>query len=169
MAKVLVAYATKTGSTREVAERVGKRLSDKGLQVDVRGAGEVRSLNGYDAVVFGGALYMFRLIGEGRRFLARSRKQLSGLPFAAFGMGPLEDTEEQFTDARRHLDKTLDRLQGVTPKDVTIFGGALDPAKLKFPFNNPAMKNMPASDLRDWKTIEAWADSLPAKLGLGGG
>jgi menaquinone-dependent protoporphyrinogen oxidase len=167
MASVLVAYATKYGSTREVAERVAERLRKQGLQVEARPAGAVKSLDGYDAVVFGGALYMFRLIGEGRRFLQRSRKRLSRLPFAAFGMGPIENVEKQFVDARGHLDKTLLKLQGVSPKDVTIFGGALDPAKLKFPFTG--MKSFGATDLRDWKAIEAWADSLPAKLGVKGG
>ena len=166
MTKVLVAYATKYGSTREVAERVAAKLGEQGLQVEARPAGEVKSLDGYDAVVFGGALYMFRLVGEGRRFLLRHRKKLAGVPFAAFGMGPIEDTEKQFADARHHLDKTLLKLQGVSPKDVTIFGGALRPAELKFPYIG--MKSMPPADLRDWKVIEAWAGALPAKLGVKG-
>jgi menaquinone-dependent protoporphyrinogen oxidase len=166
MASVLVAYATKYGSTREVAERVAARLAEQGLQVETLAAGKVKSLAGYDAVVFGGALYMFRLVGEGRRFLLRNRKKLAAVPFAAFGMGPIENTEEQFAGARRHLDKTLLKLQGVTPKEVTIFGGALRPAELKFPYTG--MKSMPPADLRDWKAIEAWADSLPKKLGIKG-
>jgi len=166
MASVLVAYATKFGSTREVAERVGARLLKAGLQADVRAAREVRSLEGYDAVVFGGALYMFRLVGEGRRFLKKNRKALSQLPLAVFGMGPLEDTESQFFDARQHLNKALVGLEGVVPVDVTIFGGVLDPAKLKFPYSNPGIKAMGMSDLRDWQAIEGWADSLPEKLNL---
>lgn len=166
MASVLVAYATKFGSTREVADRVAARLLKAGLQVEVRAAREVRSLQGYDAVVFGGALYMFRLVGEGRRFLKRNRKELSQLPLAVFGMGPLEDTDSQYFDARQHLNKALVGLEGVVPVDVTVFGGVLDPAKLKFPYSNPGIKAMGMSDLRDWKTIEAWADSLPEKLNL---
>jgi menaquinone-dependent protoporphyrinogen oxidase len=166
MKRVLVAYATKYGSTREVAERVAAKLSEHGLEADLRAAGEVKSLAGYDAVVFGGALYMFRLIGQGRRFLARNRKAFMRVPLAVFGMGPIENTEGQFPDARRHLDKTLVRLEGVSPVAVTIFGGAFDPAKLKFPYNNPGIKAMPPADLRDWKLIEAWADSLPEKLAL---
>lgn len=164
MASVLVAYATKFGSTQEVAERVSARLLNAGLQTEVLRAGEVKSLDGYDAVVFGGALYMFRLVGEGRRFLKRHRKALGQLPLAVFAMGPLEDSEMQYFDARKHLDKTLDGLSGVTPAEVTVFGGALDPAKLKFPYSNPGIKAMGASDLRDWPAIEAWADSLPEKL-----
>ena len=56
MASALVAYASKFGSTREVAERVATRLRDCGFDTEVSAAGEVRSLDGYDAVVFGGAL-----------------------------------------------------------------------------------------------------------------
>ncbi len=165
MASVLVAYATKFGSTREVADRVAARLLKAGLQVETRAAGEVKSLEGYDAVVFGGALYMFRLVGEGRRFLTRNRKALGQKPLAVFAMGPLEDSETQFFDARRHLDKALVGLEGVQPVAVTVFGGVLDPAKLKFPYSNPGIKAMGLSDLRDWEAIEAWADSLPEKLG----
>jgi menaquinone-dependent protoporphyrinogen oxidase len=166
MAKVLVAYATKYGSTREVAERVASRLRERGFEADLAAAGQVRSLDGYQGVVFGGALYMFRLVGEGRRFLARNRKVFTRLPLAVFGMGPIEDTPEQYTGARAHLDKTLLKLGGVTPVAVAIFGGAFDPGKLKFPYSNPGTKAMPPADLRDWRAIEAWADSLPEKLGL---
>ena len=166
MASVLVAYASKFGSTREVAERVAARLSAGGLTTEVRPAGEVRSLSGYQAVVFGGALYMFRLIREGRRFLSRNRKALSRMPLAVFAMGPTEKVEQHFIDARSHLDKTLLKLNGVSPVDVTIFGGVFDATKLRFPYANAGTRAMPPADLRDWKVIEAWADSLPEKLGV---
>ena len=168
MASALVAYATKFGSTREVAERIADRLRNRGVEVDLRAAREVKSVDGYDAVVFGGALYMFRLIREGRRFLSRQRRRLGRVPFAVFAMGPTESVEQQFLDARKHLDKTLVKLGGVTPVAVAIFGGLFDPARLKFPYANAGTRAMPAADLRDWKAIEAWADSLPEKLGLKG-
>ncbi|MBN1629121.1 MAG: flavodoxin domain-containing protein [Thermoleophilia bacterium] len=163
MATVLVAYATKYGSTREVAERVAERLRRKDLEVEVRSGRGVTSVDPYDAVVFGGALYMFRLTREGRRFLRRHRGRLAAMPVAVFAMGPIEDTPEQFEGARGHLDKTLRKLPGVTPRTVVIFGGAVQPEKLKFP--HTGMKGMPPTDIRDWEAIEAWADSLPEMLG----
>jgi menaquinone-dependent protoporphyrinogen oxidase len=166
MAAVLVAYATKFGSTLEVAEIVAMRLRERGLETDLRAAQEVKSLDGFDAVVFGGALYMFRLIREGRRFLSRNRKRLAGMPVAVFAMGPTEDVQQQFVDARRHLDKTLLKLKGVSPVAVTIFGGVFDATKLRFPYANAGTRAMPPADLRDWKAIEAWADALPDKLGI---
>jgi menaquinone-dependent protoporphyrinogen oxidase len=166
MASVLVAYATKYGSTREVAETIGARLRERGVTIDVRAAGDVASLDGYDAVVFGGALYFFRLRREGRRFLSRHREALSEMPVAVFGMGPIEDTQEQYAGARKHLDKSLDKKQSISPVAVAVFGGVLDPTRLRFPEANPAMKKLPPSDLRDWEAIEAWADALPQALGL---
>ncbi|MDA3936923.1 MAG: flavodoxin [Actinomycetota bacterium] len=166
MASVLVAHATKYGSTQEVADAVAARLCERGDETYVRPASDNDSLDGYDAGVVGGALYCFRRIREGRRFLSRHRKALSEMPVAVFGMGPIEDTDEQFVDARKHLDKSLDKNKSLSPVAVTVFGGALDPTRLRFPDANPAMKNVPPSDLRDWKAIETWADSLPEALGL---
>ena len=169
MASVLVTYATKYGSTRDVAEAIAARLRERGVTIDVRAAGDVDSLGGYDAVVFGGALYFFRLRREGRRFLSHHRKALSEMPVAVFGMGPIEDTEEQYMGARKHLDKSLAKNQSISPVAVAVFGGVLDPTGLRFPDANPAMKKLPPSDLRDWEAIGAWADTLPEALGLVGG
>ena len=166
MASVLVAYATKYGSTREVAEAIAAKLRECRATIDVRAAGDVASLDGYDAVVFGGALYFFRLRREGRRFLSRHRKALSEMPVAVFGMGPIEDTEEQYVGARKHLDKSLVKNQSISPVAVAVFGGVLDPTGLRFPDANPAMKKLSPCDLRDWGAIEAWADTLPRALGL---
>jgi len=91
------------------------------------------------------------------------------VPVAVFGMGPIEDTEEQYVDARRHLDKSLNKNEGISPVAVTVFGGVLDPTGLRFPDANPATKKLPPTDLRDWEAIEAWADFLPEALGLFGG
>ncbi len=52
---VLVAYATKYGSTQEVAEAIAATLREKGCEVEVRPAGEVRELEGYSTVVLGAA------------------------------------------------------------------------------------------------------------------
>jgi len=74
---VLVAYATRYGSTQEVAEAIGETLREQGLGVEVRPAREVRTLEGYDAVVLGAALYMYRWHKDARRFLSRQRKALA--------------------------------------------------------------------------------------------
>lgn len=168
MSSVLVAYASKYGSTGEVAERVAARLRSAGLNADATPAREVRSLEGYSAVVLGTALYFFMWRGEAHRFLRRHRKQLSALPVALFGLGPIEDTPEQFEGAREHLDKGLAKHDWLRPVAVTVFGGKFDPTGLRFPDNNPAMRGMAAADLRDFGEIDAWADSLVGALGLSG-
>ncbi|OFW64901.1 MAG: hypothetical protein A2Y74_06815 [Actinobacteria bacterium RBG_13_63_9] len=136
------------------------------MKTDVRAARDVKSLEGYDAVIFGGALYFFRLIREGRRFLRRHRKALAKVPVAVFGMGPTEDTEKYYLEARKHLDKSLINNESVSPVAVAVFGGKFDPSGLKFPYGNAGTRTMPPADLRDWEAIKAWADSLPEALGL---
>ena len=166
MASVLVAYATKYGSTREVAEAIASALKGRGVDAVAQPAGEIRGLDGYSAVVLGTALYFFLWRGEAHRFLRRNRKALADLPVAVFGMGPIEDTPEQFTGAREHLDKGLAKHEWLRPRAVTVFGGKLEPSTLRFPDSNPAMRGMAAVDLRDFDEVSAWADSLVDALRL---
>lgn len=156
---ILVAYATKKGSTREVAEAVAAALRERGLSVETRPAGDVDDLAGYAGVVLGGSLYMTRWHKDARRFLQRHREALAGLPLAVFGMGPLTMKEGDVAGARKQLDHALGKAKGVEPFAVTVFGGVVDPAKLRFPFNR-----MPASDARDWIAIRAWSDEIADAL-----
>ncbi len=168
MESVLVVYATKYGSTGEVAEAIAARLRRHGIESTALPARQVRDLAGYSAVVLGTALYFFHWRGEAHRFLKRNRESLASLPMAVFGLGPIEDTPEQFTGAREHLDKGLAKHAWLRPVAVTVFGGRVEPSELRFPDNNPAMRAVGAVDLRDSGAVDAWADSLPETLGVDG-
>ena len=82
---ILVAHASKKGSTEEVATFVGKRLRERGLVVDVRRAAEVEDLAFYDGVVLGGSLYFGRWHDDAASFLKRFRDALAERPLAVFG------------------------------------------------------------------------------------
>lgn len=157
---ILVAYGTKKGSTREVAESVAGTLREHGLNVDVQAASTVRDVAGYDGVVLGGAIYMGRWHSDARQLLERHRAALAALPVAVFGMGPKTLAEEDVEESRTQLAAALARVPEVEPVSLAIFGGVVDPAKLRFPFSR-----MPASDARDWDAIRAWAEDVAAALG----
>ncbi len=161
---VLVTYATRYGSTQEVAEAVADTLRLHGLVVDVAHMTDVLSLEGYDAVVLGTAIYMFRLHKDARHFLARHSHALTGHRVAVFALGPFHDDPKEWEAARSHLDKGLAKFPWLTPIDYQVFGGRFDPAKLRFPFTLTPLRRMPASDIRDWGAIRAWAGDLAGKL-----
>ena len=170
-ASVLVAYATKYGSTGEVAVAVAETLRAKGITVEVRRAKEVRSLDGYAAVVLGAPLYVGNLLGEARKFLDRHRAALERLPVAVFALGPLSPGKEM-DETRPQLTAALEKAPWLHPVAVELFVGSYDPAKLRFPFTLLAtMKASPlygvgAKDERDWEAIRAWAETLPGALRL---
>jgi menaquinone-dependent protoporphyrinogen oxidase len=155
MEPVLVAYATKHGSTAEVAAEIADELRKRGLEVDLAAARDVEDVDGYSAVVVGGAIYMGRWHHDAQRFLGHHRRALADVPFAVFGMGPLTTSDHDVHESRRQLDRALGRVHGLMPAKVAVFGGVVDPAKLRFPFNR-----MEASDARDPDAIRAWADEV---------
>jgi menaquinone-dependent protoporphyrinogen oxidase len=162
---ILVGYATKYGSTQEVAEAIAAALREGGLEVDLQPMRAVRTLEGYGAVVMGAPLYMFRWHKDAKSFLSRHREALMERPVAVFALGPFHDDPKEWQDVRANLDKELLQFSWFAPVAVEVFGGVFDPAKLTFPYNLvPGLKKMPVSDIRDWTAIRAWANSLPAKL-----
>jgi menaquinone-dependent protoporphyrinogen oxidase len=162
-ASVLVVYATRYGSTQEVAEAVAATLRERGLAVDIQPMRDVRTLDQYRAIVLGAPLYMFHWHKDALHFLARHRAALTQRPIAIFALGPFHAEEKEFQGARQQLEKELEQFPWLTPQAITIFGGKFDPQKLTFPHNLiPALKNMPASDVRDWTAIRVWANDLAA-------
>jgi menaquinone-dependent protoporphyrinogen oxidase len=161
MDEVLIAYATKHGSTHEVAEFVAAHLADIGIEAHTLPAHRVRSLDDYCAVVLGAPLYMGRWHADARGFLKRFRTALATRAFAVFALGPVDDKPKQWDGAREQLYRSLAHAPGVTPVTVGLFGGAIVPETLHFPFSR-----IPAGDLRDWDEIREWTERLPEALGL---
>ncbi len=149
---VLVAYATKHGSTQQVADTIAAMLRTQGLAVETRSAAHVADLYSYDGVVLGTALYVGRIHADARRFLRRHCRALETMPLAVFAMGPLADEEKQVEGSRKQLEHALSKLPRVQPVSTAIFGGVVHPSELHFPFSH-----MPASDARNWEQIEQWA------------
>ena len=160
-APILVAYATRYGSTAEVAEFIASTLEGRGLSARCQPAREVKSLQGIQAVVLGAPLFMLHWHKDALRFLDRFCKVLPALPAAAFALGPTTEprSEKEWTDARAILDKELATRAWFAPTSVALFGGRWDPGKIGFPFKAFASQ-MPASDLRDWDAVRAWAQAL---------
>ena len=146
---ILVAYATKNGSTKQVAEAIARTLREHTADVDLRPARQIReSLTGLDLVVLGGALYSGRWHRDAHRFLKQHRRELAaGVPIAVFGMGPRTHDEEAWSRSRAQLDRALAKRPWLHPVAVTVFGG-VDPAR---------RTNRPRRDLRDWDAIRDWA------------
>jgi menaquinone-dependent protoporphyrinogen oxidase len=155
----LIAYATKHGSTKEVAAAIAERLAAHGIVVFTRPAREVSDLDGYEGVVLGGALYMGRLHVDARNFLRRFESRLAVLPLAVYAMGPRTAADEELASSRDQLEAALAKVPRLEPRATAVFGGVFDPADHHFPLNRLA-----ASDVRDWTAIRAWGDEVAARL-----
>ena len=169
MNSILVAYATRYGSTGEVADAVAERLRGHGLAVEVRPVKEVRAVDGYDAVVFGAPFYLGSMLKEARTFLERQRAALEGKPVALFALGPTSAADD-LAEASVQLDKALAKLPWLQPVAAEMFVGKYDPAKLRFadrlvtkPPASP-LHGLEAHDDRDWAAIGAWADDVSQAL-----
>ncbi|MBD3284910.1 hypothetical protein GF359_00945 [candidate division WOR-3 bacterium] len=156
--KVLVAYATRYGSTGEVAEKIGEVMRSKGAEVDVANIKDKPDPAGYDAAVVGGAVYIMMLSGKTKGFVAKHKKKLRDMPVAYFVLSGTmkDDTSEN----REKIGSKLNPLKKkAEPVDVGLFGGAFDPSK-----GPKMMADEPATDDRNWDAIAAWAEGVYEKF-----
>lgn len=158
---ILLAYATRFGSTQEVAETITVTLREARLDVDILPMQEVGTLANYDAVVLGAAIYNAKWNQEAHLFLSQHRESLSQLPVAIFTLGPLSPSAAAKRNSRRQLDSELAKYPWLKPVAVEIFAGKYDPSK---PDLNFFERFLPARDYRNWEAIRAWATGLSAQL-----
>ena len=157
---ILLAYASRYGSTQEVAETIAAALREAGLEVELQPIEKVKSLDNYAAVVLGAAIYNAKWHPNAHQFLSQHQEALRQRPVAIFALGPLSTGETAMLRSRRQLDKELEKYPWLKPVALEIFVGKIDPTKLSF-FERLGTT---ASDHRDWKAIRAWASSLAAQL-----
>ena len=165
MTRVLVVHASKHGSTAEIAAAIAEGLRDAGLDVDCERAAAVGSLDGYDAVVLGSAVYAKHWQGDAKHFLRKHAEELAGLPFWLFSSGPVGDPSKTPDPSWLEPPRIIARAQQLGVRDHVVFGGRV-PANPRGPFETAMVKNTPPqySDLRDWDEIRSWALGIAADL-----
>jgi menaquinone-dependent protoporphyrinogen oxidase len=166
MRRVLVAYASKRGSTAEIAEATAGVLRDSGFDVDCLEAGGVGRLQGYDAVVLGSAVYARRWRGDARHFVRDHRDELAERPFWVFSSGPIGDPGSGPPDPSWiEPPKIIDEVERLGARQHVVFGGRVPPNP-RGPIERAVARNTPEEfrDRRDWSEIRSWASAIATEL-----
>ena len=159
---ILVAYGSKYGSTRGIAEQIGQTLSAAGHTVTVQPAKRVKGLSSYQGIVLGGGIYVNRLHSDVRKLVARLPGDLAPLKRAAFAV--CMSACEEDTEIRARSEAYLDGIKDIfRPDHTAIFAGAMDLAQMNW-FMRYLLTKMSGktADARDWDAIKAWAQELSA-------
>ena len=164
---ILVAYASKYGATKEIAEKIGEVLTRNGEKVEVFPAEMVKDLTRFEAVILGSAIYVGKWPKESAQFLRVNEKSLADRQCWVFSSGPSgEGDPVALVEGKlvpSDLQATIDRIH---PHDVTVFNGNVNPEKLNA-IEKWAIKSVvkkPFGDYRNWDAIESWADRIAATL-----
>jgi menaquinone-dependent protoporphyrinogen oxidase len=166
MPVVLVAYASKRGSTAEIAEAIAAELGQAGLEVDCRAVRDIGGLDRCDAVVLGSAVYVKRWQGDAKHFLRKHADELSELPFWVFSSGPVGDPSKTPNPSWLEPPRIIDRAEQLGVRDHVVFGGRT-PAEPQGRLERSMVENTEPEyrDRRDWDAIRSWAQQIAAELG----
>ena len=191
---MLVVYATKYGSTAQVAETVAEELRAAGCEAEARAAGDGASAAGFDAVVVGGPM-IFGWHKEALKYVQARRDVLAAVPVAYFitaasltedgadavgGVPVYKDSwlakrptipdkltrKQRYALPSHYLGDVLKKTAPVRPRQAAFFAGAVDMTKMGILAKLFVMLVIGASpgDGRHWDAVREWARQLPAVL-----
>jgi menaquinone-dependent protoporphyrinogen oxidase len=162
--RILVAYASKSGTTAEVAEVTAQELEGEFTRVELRPMAEVQDLHLYDAAVIGSAIRIGKWLPTAVRFVELHQYELRQIPVALFTvcLTMMEDTPDNRLLVEEYMRPVLSLLQ---PMTIGLFPGRIEPAKLGM-VERLVAKTMkpPQGDFRDWDAIRLWAADLQPAL-----
>ncbi len=164
---VLVAFASRHGSTREIAESIGVKLREAGHTVDVHEAVDRAVAHAYDAVILGSGVYIGSWLEGASGFVSRNLAALAMRPVWLFSVGSLSSAQgwPWGSLAQREPRDIENLLQTIHPLDYHVFRGVVDSRQL--PLLGRAvyfLLNGRLGDYRDWREIDAWADRIVSEL-----
>lgn len=164
--QILVTYASRSGSTAEIAAAIGQSLSGDGIRVDVLPMQKVKDLSAYRAVVIGSAIRNRAWLPEAMQFLKMHQSELSQKPFATFTVCITLAMSNSGQYRQAVAGWTQPVRSQVRPVSEGLFAGRLDFSRLPFNWDTVKLRAVvalgifPKEDRRDWKAIHAWAESL---------
>lgn len=164
--RVLVSAASGHGSTTEIARVIGDTLAGTGIAVDIVPPEAVDSVEDYDAVILGSAVYAGRWLASARDFAIRFRDPLAARPVWLFSSGPVGDPSRKLVQSMEQDPADVTRIrQAFRVRDHRMFAGRLEPQALSIGQRASLLvfRGM-RGDFRDWAVITQWADSIAADL-----
>ena len=159
--RVLIAAASKHGATKEIAVWLAQALEDAGIPTDVHDPDDISTLEGYDAVLLGSAVYAGRWLDPAKRFAERLGPDLIARPVWLFSSGPVGDPakpEDDPVDAAPVLEAT--RARG-----HRVFAGLVERRRLGLGERAiVAALRVPDGDFRRPDEVRAWAREIAREL-----
>lgn len=162
--RILIAYATRTGSTAEVAKVISQVLTARGFTPTLKLVKEKTSIEGYNAVVLGSPIRMGVWLPEMLEFIGSNQAELNRIPTALFTVHILNaGNDDASRAARKAYTDPLRKM--ITPVDEAFFAGAIDFDKLSF-LNRARTRLMVGDsglkigDFREWDKVRAWAKDI---------
>lgn len=160
--KILVAVASKHGSTYEIAEAIADEIQEAGLTADLREINTNPYLPEYDAAIIGSAVYMGRWMSEALKYFDNNKEELVEMPVWLFSSGPLGDDIIEDDGEPYNLDELMATSGALGHK--TFFGklnkkdlGIREKIIIR-------MVKAPTGDFRDWEEIHDWVSEIAASL-----
>ena len=162
--RVLVCYASRYGSTGEIAEAMAEELEKIGIATDLARVEDVTVIEGFSAVVLGSPLYMGKMLPEAREFVHKFRGPLNRLPLYVFVAG--YTFRERLEEYLKSGDDAIDAIRlYVNPADVGYFAGRVNPDLVSGPDRAILlMGGVHPGDFRDWGRVRQWAGQIGEKI-----
>lgn len=167
MPRILVTYASRYGTTTEVAAAIADELTAAGLDVDLLPAGPQLQVAKYDAVVAGAPAYGRKWLPDAAVFIVGNRDRLAQLPVALFTVGNLGVKNPK--SALREHEKIVATLRelapGLNPVSTALFHGSFSRSNLPLCLQVVDwMAGTPQGDHRDWDAIRGWAKRVAERF-----
>ncbi|MBT8507077.1 hypothetical protein AZH53_01360 [Methanomicrobiaceae archaeon CYW5] len=162
--KVLVTYATKYGTTEEIAGQIAQILVDSGLDIDLIPVMEVGKVDDYDAIIIGSPVYMGKILVEAREFCKQYKPYLEGKWIAFFvdGVSLCKKDEKSLKSMFSAID---DMLLYILIEEKAAFGGKLNFGVLsESDMQIATMAGAPEGDFSTPEEVRAWATDIAQKI-----
>jgi menaquinone-dependent protoporphyrinogen oxidase len=159
--KVLISIASKHGATGEIGDILAAVLGSAGIEVEERRPQDVVSIDSYDAVILGSAVYAGRWLEPARAFGERLAGELSTRPVWLFSSGPLGDPPMPVAESPDALALS----ERIGAREHRTLAGRLQRVELGF-LERAITRAVraPDGDFRDWVAIRNWAGEIARSL-----
>ncbi len=163
--KTLIIYGSNHGSTRGIAEFMGKKLEQSGISCDVKSIDDHIKFDRYSEIIMGGPIHRGKWMSTAIEFVEFNHNNLMRVPFSCFATCMAEakqpPTRDSIRQVQSYKNSLIELFPQISPSNIEIFAGALDYEKCSFlaklVMRTILWKNdVKPGDHRDWKAVEGW-------------